>query len=48
MPRVMGEKAQEKITNEERERAFQELAVFLFGLYKKDKQDKAAEAADAA
>jgi len=33
----------EKITNEEYERAFHEMAVFLFELYRKDKQDKSAE-----
>lgn len=36
----------EKITNEERERAFHEMAVFLFELYKKDKQKKLIEEAD--
>ena len=33
----------EKITNEERERAFHEMAVFLFELYRKDKQLKSME-----
>lgn len=33
----------EKVTKEEFERAFQELAVFLFELYRKDKQLKVME-----
>ncbi len=37
----------EKITNEERERAFHEMAVFLFELYKKDKQKKLIEQEEA-
>jgi len=37
-----------KITNEEVERAFREAAVFLFGLYKKYKQNKQMEQDDAA
>lgn len=42
----MNEKAQERITNDEYERAFHEAAVFLFELYKKYKQDKATELPD--
>jgi hypothetical protein len=38
----------EKLTNEEIERAFREAAVFLFGLYKKYKQNKQMEQDDAA
>jgi len=40
--RVMKDE-REKITKEEFERAFKELAVFLFELYRKDKQLKAME-----
>ncbi len=40
---VMAEKKQARVTNEEYEGAFHELAVFLFEQYKKDKQNKLAE-----
>jgi len=42
---VMAKKKQTRATNEEYERAFQELALFLFEQYKKDKQNKLATSA---